>query len=909
MKKLRLIFSLTAILCLFYVSAVFATVTVFWGSTTSRAVAKSATTSINLTVRLNRPAPTGGVTVGITESFETSSSDFLAPAQSDQHDYGLGKDYSLSTRTLTFAKREQSKTLTFTPANNKVINFDKRLVLTLTVTSGDAKIATGGSELKIKLTDPNRHSTYGIINVNTVADDFPELSVSNVLPDTKDSDCTTELQALIDKVYSECVNRTPSKGVVLYFPAGTYNIKELVSCWNLTFVGTGDATVLKRPAKRLIGNPTSITRHATNPTVTMPGHGLATSDLVVFSGVTQTDWTVLNGDTRGGHLYVITRINNDSFTMRHQDGSALETSGFAAAYASASNPSAAMSQCYKWRRTIQAGATPYIWNSADDAPPVVVTKMKFDGNNAQQGPYQHHNLEQAAFISAYANPASAGRAILRVQEVNFYDGPGDGVLVGQNSNVKVYNCTGTNVFRGTVTVTGGYTSTEIKDVEVWGPIDTGGVQLELDGAGYGGSYASSVVIEDVTLNNGGFDLGAGPGPSTITATRVKSYVPATGASRQFGFWLNLYLGSSLNSITLNDCDLYAAAYVSDPNRQKIKGASRLQANNCRFYLSGGGDTTPAAGDKCPIIQIEWLNKDGCVYEFNDCTFALDTTYSPIPSTVQRLAMMDSAIDGDGTSYVKFNGCTFDSGLDGIIGDNGYGRHAIFEDCTMNAACRLVNGTQVYALAFSGYDSANKNWDLTLNNCTLNATYPFYIYGYANATACKSNWLRIKSMTLTDPAKNIMGTFNGFTNNNFINSDAKHPTSMARGTTTTVTCTGHGLADGDKVMFDGIDEAVYADWFAGLCPHTNVPIFTVSGVSGNTFVINLNSSGYAANYSGATDTAGVFWKHPGLRIIQNGTANPTTGKPAGFAGDRYIYNSTNYRCKTSGVLGSSAWEAE
>lgn len=60
--------------------------------------------------------------------------------------------------------------------------------------------------------------------------------------------------------------------------------------------------------------------------VTWPSHGFNNGETVVFSGITQAEWTALNGSR------VITRINSDSFSIP------VNTSGYAAAYEPNTDP-------------------------------------------------------------------------------------------------------------------------------------------------------------------------------------------------------------------------------------------------------------------------------------------------------------------------------------------------------------------------------------------------------------------------------------------------------------------------------------------------------------------------------------------------------------------------------------------
>jgi hypothetical protein len=884
---------------------------------------------ISVPIRLTSPA-TGTVSVDLT----------ITGALSDKEDYGFGRDFVISgassttlsaygetTASVSFATGNVLKTVTLTVENNTVIEEDRTIKLELSNPSTGHRLFSANT-MSIKLYDDNRDAICGIVNVTSVEEDYPSWGLSNVVPGETNS--TTKMQAIIDKVYDETTDGDTDYGSIIYMPEGTYNLSWLGVNPYVTFLGDGPTeTVIRAIPKRAIGNPASISKHATDPIVNMPSHGLTgTTLLVSFENVVQSGWSsVLNNTGRDGNLFVCNYVSAATFSMRYATsgsrptGGVLNSSGFANAYSTASNPDAVMYECYKPNRVFDTYKVGYRYSGAADAHPIGFKDIKYDGNSADQGPYQDHQLEQQAFIFAAATTSTAGKSLVRVQNVEMVDGVADGISLYTNVDAKLYNITADNVFRGAITITGGNTKVNSKDITVSSAREGGGVQIEVDGKGYGGTYTTNTTWRDITLNDGMWDMAlnhSSGGTSYLTAYNTNCYCPTTNnQARNAYVYHNLGGPTATSVVTLNNSYFEIPGYNLGANSNSIRGGGTFTANNTIFALTGTGGTTPAtAGTKIQLLKLLWDSKNGCYYNFNNCQFKLDTD-NPVSDDFHKLAFTNTAIDADGTSYAKLDTCTFGTGsekLDSLIycvnaGVTAYnGQKINLEDTNVEAACRIVNYVQTYAISAGGYDSTY-NLDITLNNSLINATHPMYIYGYSSAVNCYYNYIRINSHTLAS-ANNMLATFNGLQRNNYININAKHPSSMVKGATTNVVCTSHGLSNDDKIMFDAILPT--NEWFTGLCPQSAVPIFTVSGVSGATFTINYNSSGLVANYNGAAETLGVFWKHPGLRTITGITNDPTgTIVPAGFAGDRCIYNLTNYRCKTSGlnVTPKAVWELE
>lgn len=124
--------------------------------------------------------------------------------------------------------------------------------------------------------------------------------------------------AQITTLHNELIGAAPDPYALGYAPfVAVSDFGNLISL--LTFTRDG---VNACPANGLIGGPSGAITGATNATpivVTSNGHGLVTGDGVVIAGVL--------GNTAANGTWVVTKVNNNTFSLNNSAGSGAYTSG------------------------------------------------------------------------------------------------------------------------------------------------------------------------------------------------------------------------------------------------------------------------------------------------------------------------------------------------------------------------------------------------------------------------------------------------------------------------------------------------------------------------------------------------------------------------------------------------------
>jgi hypothetical protein len=88
----------------------------------------------------------------------------------------------------------------------------------------------------------------------------------------------------------------------------------------------------------------------------------------------------------------------------------------------------------------------------------------------------------------------------------FVDSCADGLQVYNNADVDIHDCFFTDMFRSSISITGGYSKIRINNCRGNGDTHVSAHQLEVDAAGYGSSYDVDVVVTNSQFK-GGFDVG------------------------------------------------------------------------------------------------------------------------------------------------------------------------------------------------------------------------------------------------------------------------------------------------------------------------------------------------------------------------------------------------------------------
>ncbi len=172
----------------------------------------------------------------------------------------------------------------------------------------------------------------------------------------------------------------------------------------------------------------------------------------------------------------------------------------------------------KWSRTFTTECSwfhkEYKYAGHVDSALLEISGFTFDGNRAQQSAYKNYELQQQHMIFLYANRDYPGRLKAYVHDIYFHDGVADGLSVYANVDVRVENIRAKNVFRGGITITGGYSKITIDNYTHEAGDLRSGLHVEVDGEGYGGSHDIYGRFDNLNIH-GYLSLNTGAGNSEI----------------------------------------------------------------------------------------------------------------------------------------------------------------------------------------------------------------------------------------------------------------------------------------------------------------------------------------------------------------------------------------------------------
>lgn len=262
-----------------------------------------------------------------------------------------------------------------------------------------------------------------------------------------------------------------------------------------------------------------------------------------------------------------------------------------------------------WTRTLYTAATGTgSWSSTSDSPLLTIEGLTLDGNSANQGAYRGYQLEQAHLIFLTANTSSAatnaGRLRVNLRDLVLRSSVADGISLYVNVDAQISNCRADSCFRGGLTVTGGYTRLQVQNFATTGAVDVTGIDVEIDGAGYGGSLAVDAVFDGMVLD-GDFDIAVGSG-STVTATNVVSGP---------GF----YLYAQGSTVRIADSRFQVGSFSSEANR--IVYPHDVTFQNVVFELAGVSEVGAVDGAAAHIYwNVANSTVGGQRCRFLDCDF-------------------------------------------------------------------------------------------------------------------------------------------------------------------------------------------------------------------------------------------------------------------------------------------------
>lgn len=253
--------------------------------------------------------------------------------------------------------------------------------------------------------------------------------------------------------------------------------------------------------------------------------------------------------------------------------------------------------------------TERIWDSDADSPLLTIRGLKLDGSRTAQGPYANFELEHAHCIFLHGATRRRGKLRALVEDVTVVENVADGVSVYANCSATIRRLRASECFRAGLTITGGYADVRVDDYVEESRVHRRGIDVEIDGEGYGGSMVANIEMSRVRIS-GGFDLGLSPG-SVFRGADIRSgpgfQIAARGARvhiERSSFQVGPRSGTynrfvHPHDVTFRECEFavvrtpgetdehYAAVHVYWGTSDTPGRGQRLRLRNCRWTVGPG----------------------------------------------------------------------------------------------------------------------------------------------------------------------------------------------------------------------------------------------------------------------------------------------------------------------------------
>ncbi len=251
---------------------------------------------------------------------------------------------------------------------------------------------------------------------------------------------------------------------------------------------------------------------------------------------------------------------------------------------------------------------------AHDSEPLIIKGFTFDGSRTEQGTYEDYCLEQQHMIFLQGDPAGPGRLTAVIEDCTFRDGVADAISVYTNVAASISNGRATDVFRGGVVVTGGHSEVHLSNFTAQGAVHPTGIDVEVDGAGYNGSFETHITATNLRLD-GDFDVGIHDG-STFHGSNIHSMAGP----------FNLYARDA--TIRIMNSTFGVGPFSDSSNR--IVHPHDVSFSHCTFIAHPSGSTTPV--ERIATAHVYWnisgTDERDQRLRFIDCDFLLHDTLTP-----------------------------------------------------------------------------------------------------------------------------------------------------------------------------------------------------------------------------------------------------------------------------------------
>ena len=363
---------------------------------------------------------------------------------------------------------------------------------------------------------------------------------------------------------------------------------------------------------------------------------------------------------------------------------------------------------------------------SSDSAIVAWRDLAFDGNSANASAYQSYELEQQHMIFLNANAAGVGRLRAIVDGCTFENCVADAVSVYCNVSLEISNCTMRECFRGGLVITGGYTHVKATNLHMSGTSDLTRMDIEIDGTGYGGTYATTLLINNIYTQNG-FDISG----SEMNA-QLANIITDQGNTTFGGFGGKCDVRISNSTIALG---------VADTFENRITHAENLKFTNCQFIFKRAASVV---GTKNFGLYVYWTTSGTGTVSFNGCEFYAD---SSVLAGDTAFAVWSTYNPNSEGKQIIVDNCRIESGFDlGVYNRGG---------------TTLIRNTYIDAITPIRQDNSDASgWKMTVDNVSVGPTATKWIHIQTN----NANGVFIHQNVMLDEAYNAITTDFGFTTN-------------------------------------------------------------------------------------------------------------------------------------------------
>ncbi len=382
----------------------------------------------------------------------------------------------------------------------------------------------------------------------------------------------------------------------------------------------------------------------------------------------------------------------------------------------------------KWVRTFTTQKYKYCGQA--DSRPLILRGLTFDGSSQTQGPYKKYELEHAALVFLTGDKNCPGRLTATVEDCVFKNAVADGLSVYVNVNVKMTNCLAENCFRGGFVLTGGHSRAEVRNLTTRGKIDPTGIDVEVDGAGYGGSFKVEVHLENLNLEDGDFDVGVRDG-SLVVGKNLAAEAPFN-------------LTAPRSTVRLQDCRFG----VGPGNRLNFPGDVTFE--RCEFFVSSRVPDRPyRQHSAAPLIvwTTKYFKGENQKLSFRNCRFVLPPGYRKNPEA-QYYGLLTTWDDLDYHNKLEIAGGSIEGEFDVGLGMTHRGGRWRLKDLTIEAALPL---------ALTGFATplGRSFLDIVLDGVQVRSSRYLHLTGYPQPN---DNFLEHRSVVIPAEANVITSTY-------------------------------------------------------------------------------------------------------------------------------------------------------